>query len=552
MTAALDLRHVRSAFPILASEINGKPLIYLDTAASAQKPVPVLDAVDRFARGSYANVKRSAHHLAEEATRAFEDARGVVARHLGCGDDEIIFTSGTTDAINKAARAVASTLASGDRIVVSAMEHHSNLVPWQQIAHDKGCVFAVVPFDAQYHLDMAALEGLLDDRTKVVAITHVSNVLGTLNDIAEIARIIRAKAPNAILVVDGAQAVPHLPVDVRALDCDLYAFSGHKVYGPTGIGVLYGKRALLARLEPPAWGGEMVDTVTFERTTWAAPPARFEPGTPNIMGAVGLAVALRWLEHLGWDAIRAHERDLVTYALERLTRIPGLRIIGPSTAQDRGAQVSFTLDGWHAHDLAEVLDASGIAVRAGHHCAQPLHASLGIDASVRASFAVHTARAEVDALVAALVAASAPAPLDRTSVFDGPLTPEQAVVRDDIIDHALHPRNRRRIDGVTPVLGKNPNCGDTVQVYLVLGQDGKVADLAFEGTGCAISQAAMSKLTKDLKGKDAPAVLALGLDHIGKLVGIEFGSRPVRARCAMLGLRATQEAVRQASTEGGE
>ncbi len=548
----LDMEHVRLSFPILSESVHGKPLIYLDTAASAQKPAQMLDAADRFTRSQYANVKRSAHQLAEYSTRAYEHARQTVAGFLNCDADEIVFTSGTTDALNKAARAIEPLLSQRDGVIVSVMEHHSSFVPWQQIARRRGATFTVVPLIEDYRLDMNALMMALNEKTRIVAVAHVSNVLGTTNPIAQIAKIVRERAPNALLIVDGAQAAPHGPVDVRALDCDLYAFSGHKLYGPTGIGVLYGKRKVLSQLEPPVWGGEMVSSVTVEKTTWADIPARFEAGTPNIIGAVGLGAAIRWLESLGWDAIRAHEHALITYALKRLVTVPGLRLIGPADARARGGQFSFTLGDWHPHDLAAVLDGAGIAVRAGHHCAQPLHDTLGIRASVRASIAVHTTIAEIDALVDALTRAAAPAPADRSAVFDGPLTEEEEVVRDDIIDHATRPRNKRAIAGVTPVLGKNPSCGDTVQVFAVLSE-GRVTDLSFEGHGCAISQAAMSKLTKELKGKSSSEILAFGLDHMNRLLGLDFSTKPVRAKCAMLGLRATQEAVRRIEgTKGDE
>ena len=546
--ANYDIDKVRRAFPILATLVHGKPLIYLDTAASAQKPEPVFDAMKSFATGSYANVKRSAHALAENATRAYENARGVVAKYLNAHPDEVIFTSGTTDSLNKAARAVEPSLAEGDEVLVSAMEHHSSFVPWQQVAERRRCAFRAIPLTPEYRLDIDALSEMLTDRTRVVAIAHVSNTLGTINPIERISRLVREHAPNALLVVDGAQAVPHGPVDVRALDCDLYAFSGHKVYGPTGIGVLYGKRAVLESLAPPAWGGEMVDTVTIEHTTWAPVPARFEAGTPNIIGAVGLAAALRWLDHLGWDAIRAYESDLVQYTIQQLKGIPGITLIGPSTVNDRGGQFSFTLGDWHPHDLAAVLDARGIAVRAGHHCTQPLHRSLGIDATVRASIALHTTRDEIDVLVAALREAAEPAPTDKSTVFDGPMTPEQELLLEEIKDHAIRPRNKRRIEGVEPVHGRNPNCGDKVDVYLTV-KNGEITDIAFEGSGCAISQASMSKLTNGLKGKDAHEALDLGLDEVNKLLGIDFSTKPVRAKCAMLGLRATQEAIRRCMHE---
>lgn len=539
----LDIHSVRSQFPILSESVHGKPLVYLDTAASAQKPLPVLEAMDDLAKHSYANVKRSAHVLAEKSTLAFEDARKNIAQFLNASSEEIIFTSGTTDAINRCARMVEPTIFSDDEILVSISEHHSNFVPWQQIAKIRGAKFRPIPLTPDFRLDMAWLERSLSPKTKIVAIAHVSNVLGTIFPIADIARLLREKSPDALLIVDGAQAVSHMPVDVVALDVDFYAFSGHKLYGPTGIGVLYGKRLHLGRFEPPSWGGEMVDQVTVEKTSWAPPPAKFEPGTPNILGAIGLSHAVTWLQSFGFETIRAHERDLLSSALFSFSEIPGVAIIGPQMTEERLGCIALHVQDWHPHDLSAVLDSAGIATRAGHHCAQPLHCALGIDATVRISIGIYTTKEEI-AFVAEAIRHATTDKTDPSIIFEGALDERQQVTRDDIMDHALHPKNYRIIDGVEPVLGKNPNCGDTVIVY-VKTKDGVIEDISFQGKGCAISQASMSKLTKSLRGKSVLDIQTLSLSFISELIGLDFSSMPVRAKCAMLGLRAVQESLRK-------
>jgi len=396
----LDVTRIRRDFPILRTAVNEKPLVYLDNAASAQKPFQVVEAESNFTLLEYANVHRGVHTLSQRATAAYDLAREEVRHFLNAADPaEIVFTAGTTAAINLVAQSYArSVLAPGDELLLSEMEHHSNIVPWQLVAEQTGARIRVVPVTEAGELDLDALERLLSPRTRLVAVAHVSNVLGTVNPIRRIAEL--AHASGAVLLVDGAQAVPHLKVDVRALACDFYAASGHKMYGPTGIGFLYGRRELLEAMPPWQGGGGMIASVSFEGTTYAPVPARFEAGTPPICQAVGLAEAIRYLRALPWDEVLAHEADLLDYATARIGAMPGVRIIG--TAPERVAVLSFTMEGVHPHDAGTVLDLHGVAVRSSHHCAQPLMHRYGIPGTVRASFGLYNTREEVDILVSAL------------------------------------------------------------------------------------------------------------------------------------------------------
>jgi len=396
------LSGVRDAFPALSREINGKPVAYLDSGASAQRVLASIQAVDRYERRHHSNVHRGSHTLSAEATAAYEGARATVADHLGAADRrEVIFVRNATEAINLVARAWGdANVGAGDRIVLTEMEHHSNIVPWQQLASRAGAEIDWVAVTDDGALDMNGLREALARGPKVVAVTHVSNVLGTLNPLPEISRL--AHEAGAIVVADGAQAAPKLAVDVSELGVDFYALTGHKAYAPTGIGALWGKLGLLREMEPFLGGGSMIRKVTTEGTTWADVPARFEAGTPAIAQAIGLAAALRWLDGIGMDHITAHEREVTAYALERLAEVPGLTIFGPPPGPERVGPVSFELEGVHAHDVSEILDRHGVAVRAGHHCAQPLMERLGVAATARASFGVYTTREEIDRLVGGL------------------------------------------------------------------------------------------------------------------------------------------------------
>jgi cysteine desulfurase/selenocysteine lyase len=394
----IDLAAVRKQFPILERRIHGKPLVFLDSAASSQKPDVVIDAISHYYRHLHANVHRGVYTLSEEATTAYEGARRILRDFIGAGDDrEVVFVRGTTEGLNLVSQGWARPrLRPGDEVLVTALEHHSNLVPWQIVCGQTGARLVVAPIDERGDVIVEEYAKKLSPRTRVVALAHVSNVLGTLNPVAELAAL--AHREGAIVVVDGAQGVPHLPVDVRSLGADFYAFSGHKMYGPTGVGVLWGRLELLDATEPWQGGGSMIRSVTFEKTEFARAPERFEAGTPDIAGAIGLGVAATWLCELGMDAVHAHESDLVTYARERLAGIPDVRLIG--SPRHQVGVVSFVVGDVHAHDVGTILDGEGIAVRAGHHCAQPVMDFFDVPATTRASFAVHNGRDDVDALVA--------------------------------------------------------------------------------------------------------------------------------------------------------
>ncbi|HEX5713217.1 MAG TPA: cysteine desulfurase [Solirubrobacterales bacterium] len=399
----LPIAKVRAAFPALEREVNGKPVAYLDSGASSQRVLASIQAVDRYERRHHSNVHRGSHTLSAEATEAYEGARATVADHLGAADRrEVLFVRNATEAINLVARAWGeANVGAGDRILLTEMEHHSNIVPWQQLAGRVGAEIDWAPIDDEGLLDMAAFAALLERGPKLVAVTHVSNVLGTENPLAEIAR--QAHAAGALVLADGAQSAPKLPLDVAELGVDFYAVTGHKLYGPTGIGALWGRLELLREMPPFLGGGSMIRKVTREGTTFADVPARFEAGTPAITQAIGMASALRWLDGLGMEAVRAHEREVTDYALERLTEVPGLRIFGPPRGPERLGPVSFEIDGIHAHDVSEILDRHGVAVRAGHHCAQILMERLGVAATARASFGIYTTREEIDRLIDGLL-----------------------------------------------------------------------------------------------------------------------------------------------------
>jgi cysteine desulfurase/selenocysteine lyase len=397
-----DVERIRTDFPILFREVYGKPLTYLDNGASAQKPRAVLEAIEHAYKMEYANVHRGLHYLSNAATAKYENARETVRRFLNAPTtDEIILTHNVTDAINLVASSFGMDFKEGDEIVLSIMEHHSNIVPWHFLRERKGCVIKWAPISDTGELLLDELERLITPRTRMVAITHMSNVLGTVVPIKQVVRI--AHARGVPVLVDGAQAAVHMPIDVQDLDCDFYAFTGHKTYGPTGIGALYAKRRHLDAMPPYQGGGEMIESVATDRIVYGKPPHRFEAGTPPIVQAIGLGAALDYMMQVGRERIAAHEKELKEYAHERLGQLDWLKIHGQ--AKDKGAIVSFSIEGLHPHDIATIIDRSGVAVRAGHHCAQPLMDRLGVTATCRASFAMYNTKAEVDALVAALVKA---------------------------------------------------------------------------------------------------------------------------------------------------
>lgn len=399
-TAVFDIARIRADFPILAIRVHGKPLVYLDNAATTQKPRAVIDAVVRYYESQNANVHRGVHALSETATERYEAARIKVQRFLNARDPrEIVFVRGTTEGINLVASSWGrKNVGAGDEVVISAIEHHSNIVPWQMLCTERGAKLRVIPANDRGELLLDEYESLLTDRTKIVAIGHVSNALGTINPVREM--IATAHRRGIPVLVDGAQGVPHLKVDVCALDADFYVFSGHKIFAPTGIGVLYGKREILEAMPPYQGGGDMILSVTFEKTTYNELPYKFEAGTPHVEGVIGLGAALDYVGSIGLDAIAAYEHDLLDYATEQLMLIEGLRIIG--TAREKASVVSFTLDGVHPHDIGTIVDQEGIAIRTGHHCAQPLMMRFGVPATARASLALYNTRDEIDALAKAI------------------------------------------------------------------------------------------------------------------------------------------------------
>ncbi len=398
----IDYSHLTPDFPILERRVHGKPLVFLDSAASSQKPIQVLDAMDAIYRSHYANVHRGAYLLSEETTTAYEEARGKVARFINAGSrSEVVFTRGATTALNTVAFGWGMDhLQAGDRILLTMMEHHANVVPWQLVARRTGAELVYLPMTDDYQLDLDRLPEFLDERVKVFSFTGMSNVTGTMPPVAELARM--ARAVGALVIVDAAQLITHAPVDVQRLEADAIAFSGHKMLGPTGIGALWGRPALLEEMEPFEGGGEMISDVRLDGSTWAPVPHKFEAGTPPFVEAIGLGAATDYLEKIGMGEVRRHGQDLTAYALQQLAGLPAVRVFGPADLDRRGGVISFTLGDIHPHDVATILDQEGVAVRAGHHCAKPLTRALGVPATVRASFQVYNTREDVDALLAGL------------------------------------------------------------------------------------------------------------------------------------------------------
>jgi len=398
--AKFDVDRVRRDFPILSHQVHGKPLVYFDNGATSQKPLCVIEAIDQYYRAENSNIHRGVHHLSERATAAYEAARGKLRAFINArSDEEIIFVRGTTEAINLVAQSYGRAfLKAGDEIIVSAMEHHSNIVPWQMLCEQVGAKLRVIPINHDGEIVMEEYQRLLNNRTKFVSVTHVSNALGTVVPVQQMVSL--AHAHGVPVLLDGAQAVPHLQIDVQAIDCDFYAFSGHKMFGPTGVGVLYGRAALLEKMPPYQGGGDMISLVTFEKTHYNVLPYKFEAGTPNIADGIALGAAVDYLRALDWPAVAAHEDELLGYATAALEQIPALRIIG--TASQKAGVLSFVFDHVHAHDVGTILDQEGVAVRAGHHCAMPVMQRFGVPATTRASFAFYNTLEEIDVLVRAI------------------------------------------------------------------------------------------------------------------------------------------------------
>ena len=399
-TEIIDLQKIRSDFPILSREVNGKPLVYFDNGASSQKPKQVIDVISHYYEYEHSNIHRGIHTLSQEATNAYEDARKTLQHFINAKHDhEIIFTAGTTGSINLVASSFGKKyLKEGDEIIISTMEHHSNIVPWQMICEEKGAILKVVPINDEGEFLMEEFKDLLSEKTKLVAVTHVSNTLGTINPVKEI--IEKSHANGALVLIDGAQSIPHTKVDVQELDCDFYVFSGHKMCGPTGVGILYGKEDILNELPPYQGGGDMIKTVTFEKTTYNSLPHKLEAGTPNIAGGIGLAAAAKYMNEIGIDKIEAYEHELLTYATQQIKQIDGVRIIGE--AENKASVLSFLVDGTHPSDIGMIVDKLGIAIRTGHHCTEPLMNRFNIPGTARASFAFYNTIEEIDIFITAL------------------------------------------------------------------------------------------------------------------------------------------------------
>ncbi|GEM_PF-17333 len=564
-----NLEAIRREFPILGRTVAGRRLVYLDNAATSQKPRVVLEAIRNHFERSNANVHRGVHRLSEESTEAYEGARRVIARFLGAqGPDELVFVRNATEAVNLVAHAYGDRhLGPGDEVLVSEMEHHSNLVPWHLLARRTGARVRAVPISDEGILDLGALrEALGEGRVRLVALTAVSNVLGTRNPIPEVARW--AHEAGALLLVDGAQAVPHLPIRFQESGADFLAFSGHKALGPMGIGGLLVRRDLHDRMDPFLGGGEMIREVTLEGATFADPPHRFEAGTPDVAGAVGLRAAVEFLETLGIEAVADHAMRLGTYARRRLQEeVPGIRLLGPVPGPAAtGSVVTFDLPGVHPHDIAQGLDRRGIAVRAGHHCCQPLHRRLGLVATTRASFHVFNGEDDVDALVEALVEVrremTAPAAGAPGTARDA--EPADALFREVVMDHYLHPAGREPLEQATVEWeGRNPLCGDHVHLRMRL-EDGRIAGLQVDGEGCSISVASGSMMAEHLRGRTLEearrllsAVRAMfrgeplpGDLDLGDVKVLEkVRDLPVRVKCALLAWTTAEEGLDHAGAE---
>ena len=544
-TTALDEtrtpEQIRADFPILAREVHGKPLVYLDSTASSQKPQSVIDAMDTYYKMYNANVHRGVYELSESATEAMEQARRKVARFIHARQSkQVIFTRNTTESINLVVCSWGNAnIAEGDLIVLTEMEHHSNLVPWQLLAQRTGARLEFIPVNDEGLLRLDVYAQLLEQRPKLVAFTHMSNVLGTITPAQEM--IAQAHTAGAIVLLDAAQSVPHLPVDVQMLDVDFLCFSGHKMLGPTGIGVLYGKRELLEAMPPFMGGGDMIRHVGLRESTWNDLPWKFEAGTPAIAEAIGLGVAIDYLNNLGMEWVMQHEREMTVYAMEQLRVVPNLTIYGPDASQ-RGGVLSFTLGDIHPHDLASILDQeAGVAIRAGHHCAQPLHERYDLSATARAASTCIQIRTILirwcwDCLRR-----------NRFSVFKERAFPMSMDYREYILDHYRNPRNYGKLD--TPDVhseASNQLSGDQLAMDLQVEGD-HVTEVRFRGRGCAISQASASMLSEMIEGKTVEEVIKLGKDDVLEALGVPIS--PARTKCAFLSLRVLHSGLARAGLE---
>jgi cysteine desulfurase / selenocysteine lyase len=521
----LSWEKIRADFPILNQKVHGNiPLIYFDNAATSQKPQAVIDTIRHYYEQDNANVHRGMHELSARATDAYEAARKKVAHYLNAASpEEIIFTRGTTEGINLVAQTWGETfIHDGDVILLTEMEHHSNIVPWQLLAERTGAKLRYFPINARHELDLTKLDEVLTDDVKLFAFNHISNSLGTINPVKELCAA--ARKVGAVTLVDAAQSAGHLPIDVQAIGCDFLSLSGHKMCGPTGIGALYGKKAILNSIPPWQGGGDMIETVHYEKSTFKNAPYRFEAGTPNIAGAIGLGAAVDYIQSIGREAIWEHDAEMTQYALEKLGKIPGMKILGPPAGTPRGAVISFVMGDAHAHDVVTMADERGLALRGGHHCTQPLMRKLGLVSTARASFYFYNTKGEIDRMAEILGAAAGASAAAAVSLPLGELY-EMVVT-----DHSHRPRNFGELPGdeVVHVHGDNPSCGDTLDLHVKFSDD-KVEDLKFTGAGCMVCMTSASLMTVKLKGKpreEAERMLHLFHDRVSAPASEEPGRGP--------------------------
>ncbi len=549
----IDANKIKKDFPILSSK-----LVYLDNGASSQKPKQVIDAVSKFYAESNANVHRGVYRLSETSTHMFEKAREKAAKFMNANFEEVIFTKGGTESLNLLAYCFEDLLKKGDEIVVTEMEHHSNLIPWQELCKRKNLRLKIVKLNSDLTLDMDDLKEKTTKETKIVAVTHCSNATGVINPIKEIAKI--AHKRGASIVVDGAQAIPHMKIDVKDLNIDFYAFSGHKMLAPTGIGVLYGKAELLQKLRPFLYGGGIVKDVSLENATYEEIPAKFEAGTPNISGAIGLGVAIDYLNNIGMEKINSYVNELTEYAVEEMQKINGIEVIGHNS-EENGPLISFLIEGMHPHDIATELDSKNIACRVGHHCCMPLMKRLNVPGTTRVSFYIYNTKEDIDYLIKSLKEIISKFSSSKLKNEIGSGSEEEEICKENILDHNKNPRNKGTIRNAEIVHKElNPLCGDEITIYLRIKNNkrnskknknkrnnkrkntkdnliaGKVIyDAKFEGQGCAISQASISMLTEKLKGMKINDALNLTHEYIFKMLGIKIGV--VRMKCALLSLK---------------
>ena len=532
-------KNIKEDFPILK---NG--LAYLDNSSTTQKPKKVIEVVKNYYENDNANVHRGIYRLAQKATVLYEKAHETVATFIGAEFEEVIFTKGTTEGLNLLAYSLGKKIQAGDEIVLTEMEHHSNIVPWQQLAKEKGAVLKFIPLTKEFRLDLNKAQELITSKTRIVSVVHMSNVLGTINPVKELEEM--AHKVGAVIIVDAAQSVPHMPVDVKELNCDFLVFSGHKMCAPTGIGVLYGRKDLLKKMSPFLYGGDMIREVSFEQANWNDLPWKFEAGTPNMEGAAGLIAAIEYLQEMGMENITAHGQELTEYTLEKISVISEVRIIGPTTIENRGPVISFTIEGMHPHDVSEMLDKENIAVRGGFHCAMPLFSKLGIEGSTRASFYVYNTKEDIDQLVEALEKIvgklrTETSIINRRKITSADLDEEQEIYKENVIDHYKNPRNKREMQDFTLTKREvNPVCGDVITIYAKV-KEKKIEDISFTGTGCAISQASASLLTERIKGKNVEEVEKINQQEVFSLLGIPISH--TRTKCALLSLKTLQHAL---------